>query len=396
MSAVIRAVLSIFAVLWIFTRTDALAVQTIERVRVGSDVALVFVHGVGGSADSFTSDDVQHPQTGERIGWHHVIHELDGERELPGGRHLRNLDIYALDYSDAFAGETTIAEIAIQVGQHLALEDLIKSHNHVIFVAHSMGGLVLRRLFADYVSKGKARYLDRLAGVIYLGVPSEGAQMANLATSDWLLQEVAAYYIGANSRQLLDLRTVSAGNSLLLAIDIDWGRVLDGRRRSAYPFRAACAYETVSMVNAVGSLATVVPRLYTKTNCDGDPVGINKKHTELGVVTSASGDGSHDFLVQSVRAMLQAVEDASVQTWADGDGSLGDLLYEVRKQRLAKNVTPDDVSDLPLSEQTITLLDEMRVQRSRRSFRRPPKVHTTGPPGPRCWSRLRSATLALP
>ncbi len=68
-----------------------------------------------------------------------------------------------------------------QVGQHLKTElDLLeKRYRHVVLVAHSMGGLVVRASVVSALADGKREDLEKIKHIVLFGVPNEGLAQAN-------------------------------------------------------------------------------------------------------------------------------------------------------------------------------------------------------------------------
>lgn len=181
-----------------FTASTTEAQLVVTRSGNG-DIAVVFVHGLGGHpTKSFTN-----PDTGAT--WFDL---LRSERELDSsGRTGTSVYIYSVDYADAADGELSIEDIATRLTGRGDWDKLFADHDNIWFVAHSMGGLVLKRalLQTDQFSK---RPLSRVRGALFLGTPAKGAELANLVNeleSRGLGGEWIARALGFNPAQVREL-----------------------------------------------------------------------------------------------------------------------------------------------------------------------------------------------
>jgi pimeloyl-ACP methyl ester carboxylesterase len=123
-----------------------------------SDTVIVFVHGVLGDAAATWSNGSTY--------WPDLLttdHTFDGA------------DIFALSYPTSLWATMDIDELADYVRVILSGFD-VTSRSKLIFVAHSMGGLVLR----DYLLKYRD-IASRTKFVYFFSTPTEGAQIATFA-----------------------------------------------------------------------------------------------------------------------------------------------------------------------------------------------------------------------
>ncbi|MEJ8860018.1 alpha/beta fold hydrolase [Variovorax robiniae] len=106
-----------------------------------ADRAIVFVHGVlGAPGESFG-------------GWPNIIAH-DGTT-LPGHGKVSDFAVYAVDYEADFKSSVKLDDVAIGVSRELAASQIFKRHRHVWLVAHSMGGLVLKRSMVRWLIEKK-------------------------------------------------------------------------------------------------------------------------------------------------------------------------------------------------------------------------------------------------
>lgn len=123
---------------------------------------IVFVHGVLGDArDTWTADNGAF--------WPTLL--LDDPS-------FNEFDVYVHDYpTPLFAISLSIDELADNLRLRLNNSAVFENHQEVIFVCHSMGGLVTRQLLLKY------RYFAPKVSMIYfLSTPSTGSDIAALAS----------------------------------------------------------------------------------------------------------------------------------------------------------------------------------------------------------------------
>lgn len=317
----------------------------VRRVYQGTDdVALVFLHGLAGHWEtSFT-----HPDT--EVSWFDLIRGVEDVRRA--GRIGVGFHIYSVDYHDAFEANTTIDEIATQITDRSDFNSLFFDHNHIFFVAHSMGGLILKRALIQIQQRGQNRYLNRIIGTAMLGVPSEGSSLADLAEETGSIGRFFASWLGVDWSQINDMRTVEAGNSFLLQLQGDWAELVDRRRQSGFPFLVACAYEKKPEASLLGEELWIVSRLYANSTCSGRAFPLNVTHTQLPKPVDSNAS-SHDWLLGNIsRALrqLQAAEIVKRPSWM----SLGLLLDVIGQERLYV----DAATGLPGTDEDISLRDD--------------------------------------
>ncbi len=150
--------------------------------------AIVFVHGIYGSAETF-----KNTSTG-----------FDFAENIPKKFDNRSIDVFRLNYKTAaiaWAKGTNPSFLEVAQGVQDAMKPLRNcEYRSVGFIAHSLGGNVV----ATYIHKLKSRYghprRSQNAFLVTLGTPVQGAQIADLASalksalfmSDGLLESLKA------------------------------------------------------------------------------------------------------------------------------------------------------------------------------------------------------------
>ncbi|MCX7293690.1 alpha/beta fold hydrolase, partial [Janthinobacterium sp.] len=214
----------------------------VERADPRHKIALVFVHGIFGSTrGTWTSGN------GESF-----FRLLKSDARLGP-----QVDTYAFGFSSNImaGGSLDIREAANKLQSYLQPSGVL-DYPAIVFVGHSMGGLVIMRYLANNLDKSP-ELAEKVPLIVLFSAPMEGAQVAQLAD------------LVARNPALSNLRPVDS-NDVLKQLSDDWASL------AAKP-RVSCAYETanVSGVRIVqwGSATRV---------CIGRPVAIdNADHISL-------------------------------------------------------------------------------------------------------------------
>jgi len=236
-----------------------------------------------------------------------------------------------MDAAPATISATGIGESLAHNPEFLRILD---EYNNVLFVAHSLGGIVLRRAIVRLQLNGEQARLDRIIGVGLLGSPSEGAPLADLV-SDWgcwvpaIMRKVCwgeyvAQWYGAGWHQIADLKTLDGHNHLLEGLQTDWGTVV--KKRQGKSLLVSCAYETVPQIPTLK--LSVVERIYTHTAGCFEQEAITQNHTDLSKPVDVE-DNRHQWLRRTIFDALQAVEDNKVRTWSPSE-PLGELIDHIQ------------------------------------------------------------------
>jgi hypothetical protein len=218
------------------------------------DRVVVFVHGIFGNAtDTWTC-----PKGGY---W---------PKMLLSDKAFDDSDVYVVAYSSPYLGNRmTIDEVVGNLASRLE-HDGVFQHREVVFVAHSLGGLIVQRFLLTH-----REYARQVRFIYFYSTPETGAEIAKLGhifNSDPLLKEM---FPGDD-------------NDYLLNMEDEW--------KSAHfeNIHRYCAYEKKPMSGVL-----VVDRLSGTRNCElGVP--INENHAGI-VKPCSTGDDSYIALQNAVR-----------------------------------------------------------------------------------------------
>ncbi|MGA9389540.1 MAG: alpha/beta fold hydrolase [Candidatus Sulfotelmatobacter sp.] len=199
---------------------------------------IVFVHGIFGDATgTWTS--------AEGVYW---------PKLLLSDSAFDDSDVYVANYDSPLRGNTmTVDEIAASLNSSLTADGVFEKHREVVFVCHSLGGIVIQQLLLTFRS-----YADKVPLVYFFSVPEEGSQVAVLGK--WF-----------SSDPLLEALFHGDENRYLLALENQW-------KAAHFKIHRFCAYEKKALKGAV----LVVDRLSATRNCDDPAIPINENH--FGIV----------------------------------------------------------------------------------------------------------------
>jgi hypothetical protein len=164
------------------------------------DACAIFVHGILSSGDTCW-------RAGEFF-WP----ELLSQERIPG------LGVYVFSYrSDAFSGDYSLGDAVEALHAYLGLDDLLRLRN-LIFVCHSMGGIVVRQMLvtrqAMLIEKGIR------IGLFLVASPSLGSDYANLVS-------LLAKALGNTQAQALRFAN---NNTWLNDLDVNFTNLKESKR----------------------------------------------------------------------------------------------------------------------------------------------------------------------
>lgn len=232
--------------------TFSVAFESDDR---SSKKVVIFVHGVfGDPVSSWTN------QTG--ISWQQLMRE---------DKSFEGFSVARVRYETPLLSRTsTNEENATRVLRSLEDEGVF-NRDEIYFVAHSMGGIITKRMLVALNRQSQIEKLRRVKAVLFISTPAQGATIAEIGS--WL----------SFNPQLSDMRPTDM-NSFLQALENQWGDLFRERRPSRFPL-SFCAYERKS---TYGTL--IVPRVYTATYCDQNPVAIDENHIDVVKPPHANAD----------------------------------------------------------------------------------------------------------
>ena len=292
------------------TENWSVGVRKIHETANGTNLAIVFVHGLNGHYRcTFYNED------GETY-WFDVVAKDDNN--LGFGRKLSDFDIHSIDYQASFESDLSISELVDQVIIAVEASDIFATYDHIWFVTHSLGGIVTKQLLTSFKEENKDRYLGKVVGVSLLGVPSQGAELAEIFKK---IQRESAFVallnelFGPNSQIVEDLKPASV-NTFLKDTEGSWRSFIDVWRREDWKTpRIYCAYESRGMFAGV----KIVPALFTETTCDGRKLPANADHSAMVKPGGANGLEVHRWLRATIKEAFREWELAKLASYGGGE-----------------------------------------------------------------------------
>jgi len=221
--------------------------------RAAAPRVLVFVHGLSGDGRSTWTNRV----TGAY--WPSLIGEDSA---------FASFDVYVYEYPTAFQGSCmSVSDIADDLRLRLQADRVFDDHSQVVFVAHSMGGLIVRNFLLrnqDWVQKS-------VPMAFFFGTPTAGSPKANFAAPF------------SRCQQLQDVRTIDV-NSFLQSQQSDW---FSSRLQQSVV--SYCAFEVLPQAGG-----KTVDRASATSLCTQEQA-LYSNHTDV-VKPECAGDAPHLFL----------------------------------------------------------------------------------------------------
>lgn len=220
-----------------------------------ADIALVFVHGIFGD----TIDTWRTKQTS--------FFDLLEADEAIGPK----VDMYAFGYTSNMIkpGSFGIDEAAATLHARLETAGVLE-YPAVVFINHSMGGLVVMQLLTDH-----PEMLSQVPAVVLFGSPQSGADVTRIAR-----------HISGN--EALDNMLPGDSNAFIRVLDSRWKKIDAAERPRVY-----CAYEKQSTFGI-----KIVEWASGTRHCD-DTLPINANH----ITIVKPDDASHDSMMVVQRAL---------------------------------------------------------------------------------------------
>jgi pimeloyl-ACP methyl ester carboxylesterase len=221
--------------------------QTSFYERQGSpDRVIVFVHGIFGSSTATWT-------CSRDVSWPKLFKDDDA---------FKGSDIYVAGYDTPYLGNTmTIDEVVANLKNRLDNDEVFTTHREVVFVAHSLGGLIVQRLLLTY-----RKSAEKVPFIYFYSTPQTGAQIASLGkifSADPLIKQM----LPGNA------------NDYLLNMENEWREAGFGN------IRRYCAYEKKSLKGVL-----VVDRLSATRGCSDGVIPIAEDHLTIVKPCSRNAD----------------------------------------------------------------------------------------------------------
>jgi pimeloyl-ACP methyl ester carboxylesterase len=227
------------------------------------DTAVIFVHGIMGDLrGTFTS------RSG--VFWPDL---------LKTDPLFKDADIYTYGFSSTLWEKgLDIKQLAGEMHAALTAHRILNGHRRIVFVCHSMGGLVTRAFLTTY----RDELRDKLAFLYFFATPSSGSAIASVGR-----------HLFPNSH--LEQMATTAGEAFLRDLQAEWLAAGFGRTIPSY-----CAYENKKFQNVV----YIVAWASAAGLCNQGLIAIEADH--LGVVKPAGVEDKPHLALRA--AYIESVE----------------------------------------------------------------------------------------
>ncbi len=243
---VVVLVLLFYGVIALPTGGHANTDDRLEDIRVGDGrVLIVFVHGF--------KDDGEETWTNEENGAH-------WPNLLVGDPLFNTADLRTYHYSSGLfdGNRLSIPHVSDRLAARLD-DSLLEKYDSVVFVAHSMGGLVVRNLLLK-----RPKLAEKVPLVYFLATPTSGSKLADAFSA-----------FGLDRRQLRALKRLDE-NEFLASEHSAWRSSMQDSG-----VHSLCAFET-RLTNGV----IVVSQASAESLCDGRTIPANKDHSGIAKPSS--------------------------------------------------------------------------------------------------------------
>jgi pimeloyl-ACP methyl ester carboxylesterase len=218
---------------------------------------IVFVHG-------FTGDPLATWTNESGASWADLIKQDE---------QLRDFTVWVHHYDTPFLERTlTIEETGTRFLRQLKDEGVFDKFQEIYFIAHSMGGLVVKRALVDLNRESQADKLGKVKSALFLSTPAQGTSLAQ-----------SAALLSLNP-QLRDMEPANL-NSYLQSIENQWQNLMRDRGNRSFP-KSYCAYETKPTYGGI----VIVDRISALTSCDDDMFPVPVDHRNIAKPQDAQSD----------------------------------------------------------------------------------------------------------
>lgn len=242
-----------------------------------ADRVIVFIHGVFGDGTST---------------WTNTATGAYFPALIRDDKSFDGVDIWVHEFDTPKLRHTyTIDELADHLRKYLNNDNVIANHRQVIFVCHSLGGLVARA----YLLKYRDLTPDRVPMLYFFSTPTTGSDLANIA-----------HLISANP-QLTDMRKMTTDDPGVLGVwEAQWVTSAFGKGTLSY-----CAYELLPTHGIY-----VVQRESARHLCNTRPDPIERNHIDIAKPANSENDESYIAFREAYRDTFARKEQASpVALW---------------------------------------------------------------------------------
>jgi pimeloyl-ACP methyl ester carboxylesterase len=217
---------------------------------------IIFIHGLWG-------DPLASFATNSSVSWLDLM--KDDRESRQGGAALATYSTATLQFPAGPEGNLSIPQIVAFLRTDMLLAGVHKDYREIYFIAHSLGGLVIKELLLSTRTEDEKILHDRTKAIFLIATPASGSEAVKLFPQ--LLRALGG-------RLTVDLRPIME-NAYLEGLQDRWDNFLGAHPRGRRP-AVFCAYETKPIYGYL-----VVSRQFTEPFCDGQKQPFVEDHISI-------------------------------------------------------------------------------------------------------------------
>ena len=183
-------------------------------------------------------------------------------------------DVYLMNYPAPYVGPATnFQDTAAHELGLLKSHGVFRQYQHIVFITHSMGGVVVKSLLIRLNRGADTALLRQVEAVVFLATPSQGAKLA-----DW------ESWLSLNPQ--LDEMVRGRVSTDIQSLENQWVQLINDREKvyKKSP-RAYCFYEALHTDGV-----WIVPREQARSRCDGPLSPLSFDHMHIAEPTRPDTD----------------------------------------------------------------------------------------------------------
>jgi pimeloyl-ACP methyl ester carboxylesterase len=193
-------------------------------------------------------------------------------------------DVYVVSYETHWRNEAhTVESLSEMVFGELDKSGVLSEHDQLIFLCHSLGGIVIERMLLSH-----PEVAAKTAFIQFYGTPHQGALTEKYNPLNAFLKVFA-------DSPFVDIFRAGSDNGLLVKLDVDWKKANYGH------IHRYCAVEdTPTRIESVDGYVMIVPYFSGSYGCDSDvPVDtVHGTHRTMVRPTDTSNSvGNEAYLI---------------------------------------------------------------------------------------------------
>jgi len=271
--------------------------------RTNADTVIVFVHGVfGGSVGTWTNSE-------SGAYWPKLLLEDDT---------FKAADVYVYSYATPYlAASYTIDELIENMRLMMDNDEVFQKHKNVVFICHSMGGLVVRGLIKRYPSNAA-----KVPLIYFFSTPTAGSHVTELAQ-----------FLSRNPQ--LKGMLPAGSDAYVTNLQHDW-------RALPLHVNSRCAYEKLDTYGL-----RIVDEQSASALCDGPVDPIDTNHIDIVKPRDRNGVPYIAFRQAFLAAQQESSKSGSSENGASAPKPVVGTVQTARSVEVDCGQVRDDTAKIP-------------------------------------------------